>query len=360
MVMIRGRNPRLPFAAAAVLQTVLPNNPAIAYYDLAGSWTTDATKARPIRPIVDGQGYEFCAPGATAAITITAAAPTTIIVNVQYTGLVTRDDPYNDVGSISINNLVVLDFRCPIPRVSDHPVSAKQIVVPVSAGISTVRVIWPYNASLDLVNFGLPEGVTLGPAPAVQAKKIAWFGDSRVHMMFVSKTTESFAYQTSAAKSAQILNLGYGGRQIEPGDATIAGSYGAEAAVCLVGFNTFYPNGADIAVVQNDYETIVTNYRAAATAVGKPASKLIMVSDLWSTSDAGGGGFYDGNSPTLQQFRDACAAAVTAIADPHCTYLAGNTGGMPTGVAKFPDGIHPNDSAADDIDLELRTVIGAI
>lgn len=343
-----------------IVATVLPNDAGVTYSDLAGSWTVDAAKAEPVRPIVDGQGYEYAAPGAKASISVTASAPTSIVINVVYTGLITRDDPYNDMGSVEVRGVVTVNFNCPIPRVTDHPVAAKQVVVPIPAGTSTVRLIWPYCASMKLESWGLPAGVTVGTAPVAPTPELLMFGDSRPHGMFASRTIATFAYLTAEDKGAQLLNLGYGGRPIVPSDATTAGGFAANAAFYLSGFNAFYPNGANIADVQANYYGVITNYRAAVTAAGRPTCKLVMCSDLWSTSDAGGGGPYDDNVPTLQQFRDAMQAAVIEAADPYCSFLPGNTGGMPTGTDNFPDGIHPNDQGAAVIAGVVSTALGSI
>jgi hypothetical protein len=346
MVAFATRNPRSPLVAPPVVSTVLPNDAAWTYSDLAGSWSVTASRARATRPIVDEQGYEHCAPGARASIVVSAVAPTLLTLRVRYTGLVTRTDTYADVGTVMVNGAAARDFACPVPKSGPHPISAATVLVPVGIGSNSISVIWPYCASLDLEALGLPAGVTLGAAPARPSKRIVGFGDSRTHGFNVSRALASWLDLAAAGASAQALNLGYGGRQIIPADGTAAGGLGADGAVYLCGFNNFYGGGASLPAVQAAYELLISNYRAAAVLAGKPASKLVMLSDLYSTSDVGQGGPYAGNSPTLQQFRNAMQAAVTAVADANTVFLAGNAGGMPIGTGTLPDGVHPNDVGA--------------
>jgi len=345
MVAFRMRNPRIPTVAPPVVTVVAPNNAAWAYSDLAGTWSVTAVRARPTRSIVDGQGFEHCAPSARARIQVTAGAATLLVLTVRYTGLVTRTDTYNDLGSVLVNGNPTRDFQCPVPKVGPHPVSAAQVLVPVPSGASIVDILWPYCASMDLETLGLPAGVSVSAATARPTKRIIAFGDSRVHGFNASKSSSSWAQLAASLKSGQVLNMGYGGRAIVSADGTVAGGFGAAGAVYLAGFNDFYLGGASIPAMQARYELLISNYRTAATAAGAPTSKLVMLSDLYSTSDAGQGGPYQANSPTLQAFRNAMQAAVTAIGDANTVFLSGNTGGMPTGSGSFPDGVHPNDAA---------------
>lgn len=335
-----------------------PNNPAIAYSDYAATVPATPLAARFLRPIVDGQGFEHAAPGARGRVAVTMAATGQVIVNLRYTGLVTRVDAYNDVGSIYVNGVYRGDFVCPVAKgPSDpHPVADVAVSVILTSGISVVEWVLPYCASVDFTGLQVPATASIATPSARPSKRFVVFGDSRAHGFSVSRQIESWTHKMGVLNGAQILNLGYGGRQIDRADATIAGGYGAAGAVYLAGYNNFYPNGASLSAMQAEYQAVITNYRTAVTAAGFSTSKLVMLSDL-DAPNAYGAGIYAGNSPTLQQFRDTLAAAVTAVADPYCTFLSGNTGGMPTGIGSFPDGVHPNDAASTTIAALVAAVI---
>jgi hypothetical protein len=358
MVAFVTRTPRLPIVAPPILTTLLPNDAKITYSDLAGTWTVNTARARPRRSIIDGQGFDYATPSARASLSITATVPTAIVVNVAYTGLVIRGDTYNDIGAVIVGAGVSAEFICPNAHSpgAAHPTGSKAVLVQVPAGTSTVAIVWPYCASLDLISIGLPAGVTANAAPARVAKKFVGFGDSRVHGFNATKTLQSWFPKVCDLKSAQALNMGCGGRQITPGDGTTAGAFGADAAVLVIGYNSFYPNGANITAVQANYLSYITNYRAAASAAGKATSKLIMVSDFWAEADIPAGP-YAANSPTLQAFRNAMQAAVTAAADANCSFLSGNTGAMPTGYGTTPDGVHFNDTGSSAAAAAIAAVL---
>jgi len=346
-------------SASAIAGTLVrPDDTRLLYSDLAGTWSIDGFKGRPTRPLVDGQGYENAAPGARVTFSVQAAFAARLTVNLRYSGLITRTDTYSDTGSVIVNGTAT-NFSCPVAKVGGQvgPTANTEVTVSIAAGASTVTVMWPYCASLDFAGVILPSGVTMQVAPTRPSKKFVGFGDSRMHGFNVTRALSSFLSLASTTKSAQALNFGYGSRLIIAADATTAGGYGADAAIYLAGYNNFSPGGANLTTIQAAYASVISNYRAAVTSAGKPTSKLIMLSDLWSNNDVGQGGSLAGNSPTLQQFRDTLAAAVTAAADANCVFLSGNTGGMPTGTGSFPDGVHPNDAAASTIAGLLAAVL---
>lgn len=335
-----------------------PNNPAIAYSDYAGALSVTPLAASAVRPIVDGNGFEYATPGMRGRVLVALDAPGQVIINLRYSGLITRVDTYNDVGSIYVNGVHRGDYSCPVTKgpTDDHPESPVSPSVILGAGTSLLEWVYPYCASLETTSLAVPIGAGIAAPPARPSKRYVVFGDSRVHGFNATRQLESWTHKLGVTKNAEVLNLGYGGRQIVASDGTLAGSYGAAGAVYLAGFNDFYPNGANTSTIQAAYQAVITNYRAAATAAGYSTSKLVMLSDLWAETDVGIGP-YRFNSPTLQAFRNAMQAAVTAVADPYCVFLSGNTGGMPTGSDDFIDGVHPIDVASTTIAGQVAAVM---
>jgi hypothetical protein len=350
MVMFRTRNARLPIELPDIVTTVTPDNDDnITYSDLAGTWTTDATRARPRRPVIDGQGFDYATPAARASISVTALVTSAVVITVQYTGLVTRNDTYKDVGSVLVNGDEVVQFTCPVPHGLVHPTASKQVIVPVTPGTSIISLIWPYCASLDLTSFGLPAGVLLNDAPVRTSKKLVGYGDSRQHGFSATKSTQTMLYKAALLWDAQCLNLSYGGRQIVPSDATAAGTFGADGAVALAGYNMFYPMSyPTLAQIQEIYEDYLTNFRASSAGAGKPNARLVALTELWANADIGEGP-YAANVPTHPDYRTALIAAEASIGDADTVLLSGNTGGMPTGYGSFPDGVHATDTAQETI-----------
>jgi hypothetical protein len=350
-------SPGISYAPATV--AVLPNAAAFNFTDYAASIIQDAGKVRFTRPISDGQGFEFCVPGARGRVSVTLAAPGEVKLNFQYTGLVTRTDTYNDVGATYVDGNIYGTFSCPVahPFNGAHPVSAATTSLYLTAGTHLVEWTLPYCTSIDFTGMSLPTGATYAAPAARVARKGMFFGDSITHGFNTSKSIASWPALVAAAKSSQMLNGGYGGRGCSPADGTTWGAYGADFATYLIGFNNFYPNGGSLATFQTNIQSVLTGFRTASTTAGKGTAKLYMMTPTYSTSDVGQGGTYAGNSPTLEQFRGAIRAGITAVADPYVVLIEGASGGMPTGPSNISaDGIHPTDASS----ITIANVVSAI
>lgn len=343
--------------ATAATTTTIPatvsiaaNDTNIGFTDYIGTLVRDSGKSRITRPIVDGQGFEHCAPGARARFKVTVTQRSQVIVIMNYTGLVTRTDVYNDIGSVYVNGAFFVDFQNPVAKVTVPPVGTANISLILAPGAHDVEIIFPYCASVDFGGLLMPTGGALSSATARVTKKIVFFGDSITHGFNSTKIRSHWPFLVAEAESAQMLNLGYGGRALNTTDGTTAAAYGADIGVSLIGFNNFYPNGGSLATFQANDEALQANWYT-----GTPATPLYVMTPTYSTSDVGEGGLYDGNSPTLEQFRQARRDAVTARADATTTLIEGATGSMPTGSGNFPDGIHPNDAA----NITIASVVSA-
>lgn len=332
---------------------VAANDASVSFSDYAGTLTQDATMSRITRPIALS-GFEHCAPGARARFNVTVTESSNVIVIMNYTGLVTRTDVYNDVGTILVNGSQHVDYINPNPKVvaTPPPTGTANVSITLGAGTHTIEVIFPYSASVDFGGLLMPLGGVLSAAPARPTKKIVMFGDSITHGFDATKIAAHWSFLLAEAEGAQLLNLGFGGRQLVPADATIAASYGADLGLSLIGFNNFHPGTGSQAGQQAADESLQANWYA-----GTPGTPLYVLTPTWSSSDAGGGGLYDGNVPTLEQFRQSRRDAVAARADPTTTLIEGATGSMPTGLVNFPDGIHPNDAASATISTVLSAAI---
>lgn len=323
----------------------------VSFTDYEGTLARDSAKSRITRTIVLS-GFEHCAPGARARFKVTVTQRSQVIVKTNYTGLVTRLDTYNDIGSVFVDGAFYVDFSNPAGHVSGqpHPTGVVETSIIVEPGSHDIEVIFPYCASMDFVGITMPAGGALSSATARVSKKIVYFGDSITHGFNSTKIRLHWPFLHASAEGAQMINVGYGSRGLVNTDATVAAATGADIGISLIGFNVFYPNGGSLATFQSNDEALQANWYA-----GAPGKPLYIMTPTYSTSDVGEGGTYDGNSPTLEQFRQARRDAVTARADPTTTLIEGATGSMPTGSGNFPDGIHPNDAA----NITIASAVGA-
>ena len=335
-----------------------PSNLLFEVSDFEGTVTRDDTKLRLERAITDAVGFHFSVPSSRIRFSVNSVEPHSILINLSYTGLVTRNDTYNDVGSLYLDGVQISDFNCSKIKIGAHPLSSETLTLPINSGTHTIDILLPYCTSVDFNGVMLENDVTL-QAPLLQRPSVKYvsFGDSITHGFNSTAARKHWNSLLSEQKDWEIFNLGYGGRGIVPSDATVAGNIGADFATYLIGFNNFYPNGQSTTTFKNNMITAISNYRASCTAKGKPNSKLVIITPLWSSSDVGNGGAYEGNSPTLEQFRQATRDAFAEAADGDSILVEGATNGMPTGMTNFPDGVHPNDSCSVLIANKIATVV---
>lgn len=313
--------------------------------DYVGTLLRTTSVLRITRPIVDGQGFEYCSPEARCRFTLDMPTAGTIEVNCRYTGTVTRTDTFNPDAVVLVDGVEYHRYtQTKALPATPHPAANVSAVIVLAPGSHTVEIIYPYCAAFDFQSIRHPVNATLRSAAPRPSKSLVAFGDSRIQGFSSTDATKSLVYLLSGLLGVQVKNLGYGGRQLIPGDGTVAGAAGADAGLVMVDFNNFYPNGQSTATFQTNAQSLISNFRAASTAAGKPHAPLYWLTSIDAPS-AYGGGTYASNSPTLEAFRVAERAAVAASGDPYCFILEGLGAGMPTGAGSFPDGIHANDAA---------------
>jgi len=336
---------------------IAPNNAAFSVSDLAGTASVNSSRIRLTRSTVDPVGYQHAAPGARVRFSVTLAAPGFVEIDLQYTGLITRNDTYEPDGCVLVNGVIRATYTGPSKGPSDpHPTGPALVSLALLAGTHQVEVVFPYCASVDFEGITIPSGATVGPASARPVKRGVFFGDSSTHGFNSDNPQTSWPYLTAIAESAQILNHGYGSRQLIPEDGTTCGGYGADFGVYLIGYNNFAPGGGSLATFKADYKTLLTNFRTASTAAGKPNAILYAITPIWSVNDVGNGGPLVSNSPTLEQFRQAVRDAVADVADPFVTIIEGLGVGMPSGLSEIVDGIHPGFAGA----VKIRDVVAGV
>lgn len=336
--MYYGTRPAVTYDPA--VQAIAMDNACFSVTDLAGTYVQDAGKIRLTRSTVDGSGFEHTAPGARVRFAVVLDSPGDVEIDIDWTGLVERNDVYNAVGEIFINGTSRVTFEGPPGPADPVPTGTSMVTLPLTAGTKQIEIIFPYCASMDPTGVRIPATATVQAATARPTKRAVFIGDSITQGFNVTRSAASWPFLVAVAETAQCLDHGYGGRELSVGDATTCGAYGCDFGVVLFGANNFIANGQSTTTFKNNYKTFIANWRAASTAAGKPTAPLYA---LTLTYIAGG---YAGNSPTAEQFRQAIRDAVSEQADAYTVLIEGASGGMPTGVGNFPDYVHPNNGAS--------------
>lgn len=300
-----------------------------------------AVRIRMTRSIVDGQGYEYCSPGARVSFVTTS---TSIVFTVLYNNLVTRDDARNFIAAVYVDGVLNSTFH------GADNVTAEETYVHTISGLSsapkTVSLVWPYGDGMDLLNVGLDDSATISLSPPRPARKILTQGDSITHGSFAPDITKAWSFKLATAKGRQLVNLGYGGRAASAADGLQIGVSGVDRVVYMIGFNNFYPN-TNVAAFQTAIQGWITNARATL-----PSARLYVISPIYSTKTAAD----YGHSTELQVYRDAVQSAVTAVGDSRTQFVNG-LAIMTNSADRLQDGIHPNELGASEIAERLALII---
>jgi hypothetical protein len=270
------------------------------------------------------------------------------VIDLQYTGLVTRTDTYEPDGAVLVNGAIAQTFTGPSKGPSDpHPTGGASVTLSLLAGAHTVEVVFPYCASIDFEGIMIPSGASVSAAPARPTAHTYFVGDSIIQGFNATAVTASWVWLLSQAKGWQLFNHGYGGRVIEAGDATIAGAAVADQTVTNIGINNCFA-GSSAAAIQSAAEAFINAHRAAATSSGQATKPLYWVN------------LFDCVNPGLvtdpATARGAIAAAFAAIGGPYDFLIPGGTAGGLPAASTFTDLTHPDDAEA----VTIANVLGGL
>lgn len=340
---------RLPFRlfpinAEPATVSIAPDDPVFEVTDFAGTVSRNSTRIRLTRTINDTTGgytsnLRAAAPGARVRFNVTLASMGEVVIEVYYNGLIVLNSVYNDASSIYVDGEFFTQFFCPVPWAgpgNNPPVSAATVSVVLPAGEHLIEVIFPYDAGMDFTGVDIPATASIGSPTARTTLRYAFGGDSRYQGFNATDVRYVWPFLICADDDAQMLNLAYGGRQVEASDGTVLGALGCDRTFYMADFNDFAPGGNSIPTFKATYKTLLTNFRAAAISAGRPDAELIVMTSYYSDA-------FPLNSPTLAQFRQAERDAVSEVADPHVLQLEGTHAGMPDATSPYVtsgDGIH--------------------
>lgn len=314
--------------------------------DFAGTVDRSAGRIRLTRAISDISDFDTAAPGTRIRFAATLLAPGQVILRFAYTGLIIRDDVYNDIGSVYVGGTLHGDFACPVAWAGPgnaHPVSSAIYAMSLIAGTHQIEAVLPYSASVDFEGVTIPETASLAAPVARVTKKGVIFGDSIVQGFFATKIRASWPFLLAGTEAAQLLDLGFGGRETTASDGTAAGATGADFGLSLTGVNDAIA-GTSVATIEANHAALQDNFRTA-----NPTAPLYVLTPTWASSGA--------IITPIEDVRQAIRDAVAGRADANTFLIEGATGSMPTGAGNFPDGIHPNDAGSVTIAAVLAAAI---
>ena len=341
---------------------IQPRDTRIVATDLAGTWTRIATDASAKRPISDGQGYEYASPGARLTFAVTADAASTITASLLYTGLITRPDTYNPVGTVFVGD-TARDFTCPVGKAAStdpHPVANLDLPIAIPKGTSIVSILFPIAASLNLTSIALPAGVTMNAAPVSSRPTavIVGAGDSTTHGLGKTSIRTTWLYLLTKATGRQMASLGYGGRQAVASDGTAAGraaaAFGANAIITYsIGINDCI-GGVSLAAFKASVAGFITNARAEA-----PLAKIVVISAFYCPAiEAIDNARYPKQIAPASSYRTQSQQAASESTAGNVSFVDGTTLITNSNDRFNGDLVHANDLGDNEIATRLRTALG--
>lgn len=357
-------SPRIPLDAGPDVP-VNPSDARIVIQDCAGTITRTSTELYITRPIDtapegDTSNYKRATPGVLYSMGAEAQGAGIVTINVEYTSEIARNDPYNPYAALYVDGAYYGEMTGPGGKVDGdglpQPSGPISYSVVIAEGYHTVSMMCPAFAAIKLKSFTV--GGNVAPAhPVARPEPCVFLGDSLVHGASASRMWFHWTTRLSEINHWSQINLGNGGRRIVANDFTIAGSLGASRCVVLVGINNVL-GGDSPAAIKSAYKTSLLAYRAAATAAGRPTSRLYVLTLLYTENSLIPGADLAAKLATVEAARQAIRDAVSEVADPYVFLREGAQGDMPQTLEYFAaDKLHINDLGSEQIATVLAPTI---
>lgn len=300
-------------------QTLAPDHPALSYTDCAAVDVT-AERARFSRPIVNGLGYEWVAPGARIRLWTDSESVT---FRLHRSGLMATAETRQGVGAVLVDGVAT--------TWSD---TERVTVTHVGRRMRLHELVMPYNDAIDFL--GVEIDGTAAAAPRA-GRRLVTLGDSITHGFWASDVTRSWPFLLSQATGMELVNLGVGGRMCVPSDGTAAAGCGADVITYLIGYNEFSQQKDPTDFGCRHAQTL-ENIKA-----GRPGAKIVAITPIWSP-----------NAKPIpleayrQAIRDSVPADVTLIEGPSL---------MPADPSSLTDTVHPSDAGSASIAQALAALL---
>lgn len=327
--------------AAITYTTYLPNNANLTVSDYVNIAEQSTTRLRFSRPAGDNNAFIGCAPNTRVSFTTDA---TYLRLNLAY-----ANNPGGSnrlaTGAILVNGVEYGTFLYSgsLPGSGQHDFT-------LPGGSNVVTVLWPSSADTDLTSVLLDSGASLAAAPARPTNRIVFAGDSITQGFSVTKPTLAWTELTAVNQSRQAFNVAYGAAPASVYDATamLATVSNADLGVYMVGTNDLF----------NQYP--LSQYDTHLRGWIRKAKSLMTTPRLFIASPIFNGGTW---TITLAQYRAQAQSTVQALmtygnGDERLFYLNG-ADLMPSNASGLADGVHPNNTGANEIYTNVTAAMNA-
>ncbi len=144
-----------------------------------------------------------------------------------------------------------------------------------------ISVILPYWVDVDFLGVRLLGGAPglSSPPPVGPRLRCVAYGDSLTHGVAGGDVARTYPYRLGIERGWSVVNLGFGGHQIQASDGTGVGFAGGDVVNVLMGTNA-YKEGAPLADFRSRYAGFLDNLRAV-----QPDALVLIITPLWRTDE---------------------------------------------------------------------------
>ncbi len=333
--------------APVTLTLVPPDDAGIDYSDYA-SKTTTSDLNRFSRPVVDGQGYEYCAPGARIRVKV---AGRRVLFKLRYNHLVIREDARNFVGAVYVDGVFRQTFTSPTGILS-----AADVLLTLyfnTDALRTIEIVMPYGDAIDFLGYYRETAAAVSTPAARPSTVLMTAGDSITHGFYATDVTKSWPFLVGVAKDWQVINEGYGGRLAIETDGTDYGANACDILTYMIGYNDFVAQ-TPLADYKDAVKGFVTSFRATS---GHATTPIYLISPIYSPNTAASIGHSGGIE--LSEYRTQVSDAVTELTtagDANVHFIDGLS--LVTNDSSYlEDGIHPNNPGSADFATNIEPLL---
>ncbi len=278
-------------------------------------------------------------PGARIRFTTDARQ---IAARLDYTALSPRLDTINSAGWWMVDGKMDGTFTCGAQRPGKTVASPR---IKADGAVHEYELILPYGDSIDFNGLEVNAEAKFFPVKPRPRTRYVAYGDSITHGYHATDVSHTYPFLVAADKGWQLINMGFGSREMTASDGAVVGSLQADVITVLMGFNDYYHNKS------------VKNYTADAIGLlrgirsTQPRVPVYYMTPLWSTEPL----------PTklglhLEDYRKALRAALASVHDANLHIVEGPDL-IPHDPKYFADGIHPNDAGFAILAKSLEKVL---
>lgn len=308
---------------AALPVAIPPDHPQLVYSGFAGL-TVTPDGASAVRPVPDSP-YRVDSPGCAIRFRTKAATVEALFEYVPKTSL-TGHSSYNSEGVVQMDGKAHGYFTRP----SDDGGLVRIALASGDTAAHTWNMVPPYSDAVIFRGLRLPDGAALETIVSTPRPVYVAYGDSITHGYHASVSPTGYAWQLADAMGWDLLNMGFGSRTVVPADAAAVAALKPDVVTILLGVNDCLCK-VPVATYAQRYTEALDTFRKERPSALIVAITLLAEPGKWAGTE------------NIEDYRKALRDLVAKRHDRQVILVEGPDL-IPSDLALFADGLHPNDT----------------